>query len=83
MRNKPAQGRFEAGDGGEDVTFADYRRIGDRLYIDHVETPPHRRGKGEAGALMSEIRDFARAESLTIVPICSYAAAWLRRRERH
>ncbi len=81
MRDVEAEGRFEAGE-GEDTVFARYRLEGDRLYIDHVEAPPHLRGTGAAGALMEEIVDFARERDLAIVPICGYAAAWLKRRGR-
>jgi hypothetical protein len=79
MRDNLGAHRFEMVEDGQ-VVFADYRREGDRLYIDHVETPMALRGRGEAGALMEAIVEQARAENLTIVPLCSYAAAWLKRR---
>ena len=81
MRDNEAKGRFEAGEGGETV-FADYRRTGDRLFIDHVEAPPRLRGTGAAGALMEEIVAFAKARDMSIVPICGYAAQWLARKGR-
>jgi predicted GNAT family acetyltransferase len=81
MRDNEAKGRFEAGEGGETV-FADYRRTGHQLFIDHVEAPPRLRGTGAAGALMEEIVAYAGARDLSIVPICGYAAHWLARRER-
>ncbi|HEY7900289.1 MAG TPA: GNAT family N-acetyltransferase [Caulobacteraceae bacterium] len=79
MRDDRENQRFELGQ-GDDVVFAQYRRLGDTLYIDHVEAPPHRRGTGAAGELMTAIVALADRESLTLVPICGYAAAWLRRR---
>ena len=81
MRDNQVTGRFEAGEGGGTV-FADYRRTGDQLFIDHVEAPPHLRGTGAAGALMEEILVFAQARNLSIVPICGYAAHWLSRKAR-
>jgi predicted GNAT family acetyltransferase len=78
MRDNPSQGRFEAGEGA-DVVFADYRREGDQLFIDHVEAPMHLRGTGAAGALMAAIVDFAAGQRLTIIPICGYARHWLAR----
>ena len=62
--------------------FADYRRDGDRLIIDHVEAPPALRGTGAAGRFMAALAAYARQGDLKIVPICGYAAAWLRRSER-
>ena len=81
MRDNVERRRFEIGE-ADQVVFADYRRSGDLLFIDHVETPPALRGAGAAGALMAEIVDQARLEGRTIVPICGYAAAWLKRHGR-
>jgi predicted GNAT family acetyltransferase len=61
------------------TSWADYRLSGDRLVIDHVETPQALRGTGAAGRLMAAISADARAKALKIIPICSYAAAWLQR----
>jgi len=61
------------------TTYADYRRTGDRLYIDYVFAPPALRGSGASGRLMTAVSQAARAEGLKITPICGYAAAWLRR----
>ena len=63
------------------TSWADYRRTGDRLYIDHVESPLALRGTGAAGRLMAALSADARAKNLRVTPICSYAAAWLRRSE--
>jgi predicted GNAT family acetyltransferase len=67
----------------DQVVFADYRRLGDRLVIDHVEAPPSLRGTGAAGAFMQALADHARRSGLRITPLCGYAAAWLRRRPEH
>jgi predicted GNAT family acetyltransferase len=61
------------------TSWADYRRSGDRLYIDHVESPVRLRGSGAAGRLMAALSADAKAKNLRITPICGYAAAWLRR----
>jgi uncharacterized protein len=61
------------------TSWADYRLSGDRLVIDHVESPQALRGTGAAGRLMAAIGADARAKALKIIPICSYAAAWLAR----
>jgi len=61
------------------TSWADYRRSDDRLVIDHVESPQALRGTGAAGRRMTAIGADARAKSLKIIPICSYAAAWLSR----
>jgi predicted GNAT family acetyltransferase len=74
--------RFELAEAGA-VAFADYRRDGDRLVIPHVEAPDALRGTGAAGRLMEGVVEHARAEGRKIVPVCSYAAAWLKRHSEH
>lgn len=71
-------GRLEMVEDGH-VVFADIRRSGARLIIDHVEAPEALRGTGAAGRFMEGLVDLARREQATLVPICSYAAAWLKR----
>jgi predicted GNAT family acetyltransferase len=70
--------RYEMDEAGL-TSWADYRRTGGRLYIDHVESPPALRGTGAAGRLMAALSADARARGLRITPICGYAATWLRR----
>jgi predicted GNAT family acetyltransferase len=78
VHDNPASHRFEMVEQGQTV-FADYRRDGRRLIIDHVEAPVSLRGTGAAGRFMEGLVAAARAEGSSIVPICSYAVAWLRR----
>ena len=61
------------------TSWADYRLMGERLYIDHVESPPPLRGSGAAGRLMAALAADAKAKNLRITPLCGYAAAWLHR----
>jgi hypothetical protein len=82
LRDDTAAGRLEMDERGE-IVFANYRRAGDRLIIDHVETPPALRGAGAAGRLMELIAARARLEGLRIIPICPYAKAWLARRPEY
>jgi hypothetical protein len=78
LKDNRALSRFELEEDGQTV-FADYRRDGRRLLIDHVEAPIALRGTGAAGRFMQALVETARAEGASLVPICSYAAAWLQR----
>jgi predicted GNAT family acetyltransferase len=82
VRDISAAGRFELEEGGL-VAFADYRRSGQRLILDHVEAPTALRGTGAAGRLMDGIIQHARAHALRITPLCSYAARWLQTHPEH
>jgi predicted GNAT family acetyltransferase len=61
------------------TSYADYRKTGERLYIDYVFSPVPLRGSGASGRLMAALSADARDKGLKITPICGYAAAWLRR----
>lgn len=74
--------RFELEVDGQ-VAFANYRRQGSNLVIPYVEAPPALRGTGAAGRLMQGVAEIARGEGAKIVPLCGYAAAWLRRHKEH
>ncbi|WP_448207062.1 GNAT family N-acetyltransferase [Azospirillum sp. sgz302134] len=82
VKDNPAKGRFELDVNGQTV-FANYRRNGSTLYIPYVEAPPSLRGTGAAGRLMEGVMRIARAEKLTVVPICGYAANWIHRHREH
>ena len=76
VHDNTATRRFEMEESGHTV-FADYRLSGADLYIDHVESPQALRGSGAAGRFMQGLLAEAKARKLTIIPICSYAAAWI------
>lgn len=78
MKDNKLSSRFELEKDGK-IVFADYRLEDKTLYIDYVEAPQELRGTGAAGRLMEEIVKKANAENLKIVPICGYAALWLKR----
>lgn len=82
LRDVSSRGRLEMDEGGA-IVFADYRRSGNRLIVDHVEAPVALRGTGAAGRFMEALAQHARSEGLRIVPLCGYAAAWLNRSPAH
>lgn len=77
VRDDEAARRFELEVAGQ-VVFADYRRDGQVLIIRYVEAPPSLRGTGAAGRLMRGVMDRARRDGLRVVPLCGYAASWIR-----
>jgi len=65
----------EVVDGHE--ALLEYRIVGDRLVIDHVETPAALEGHGVAGQLVRRAVTMARDQGLTVVPRCPFARRWL------
>lgn len=61
------------------IVFARYRRSGDVVSILHVEAPVNLRGTGASGRLMQGIMALARERGEKLVPLCSYAVAWMKR----
>ncbi|MFV0415640.1 MAG: GNAT family N-acetyltransferase [Chthoniobacterales bacterium] len=74
--------RFERRENGK-VTWADYELKDGILSLLHVEADPSLRGTGAAGRLMEDIATHARERSLKIHPVCTYAAAWLKKHREH
>lgn len=74
--------RFELAEQGH-TAYADYKIDGQVLHIKYVFSPSELRGQGTAGRLMQGITSYAQAEKLKILPICGYAASWLRKHKEH
>ncbi|MBC7734860.1 MAG: N-acetyltransferase [Bacteriovorax sp.] len=72
------QQRFQALVDGE-TCVADYQLRGGVMAIVHTEVAPRLTGRGIAGALVQAALDHAQALGLTVNPVCSYAAAYMRR----
>jgi predicted GNAT family acetyltransferase len=74
--------RYERDEQGM-TSYADYRKSGERLYIDYVYTPEPLRGSGASGRLMTALAEDVRQKGLRVTPICGYAAAWYRRNDEY
>ncbi len=57
----------------------DYIQDGKNFVITHVGVHPELRGQGIAGRLVQVSLEYARERSLRVIPMCSYAAYFIRR----
>jgi uncharacterized protein len=80
VTDNASESRYELTENGE-TAYADYRRKDGKLMIDYVFSPPALRGQGTSGRLMTGLVADAEDRGETIVPICGYAAAWIKRRK--
>ena len=55
----------------------------DTFVITHVGVHPDLRGHGVAGKLTQASLEFAKAKSLRVIPMCSYASAYIRRNPQY
>ena len=76
--HNPAQHRFETWIDGQ-LSKLDYIQDGKNFVITHVGVHPELRGNGVAGRIVQVGLDYAREKTLRVVPMCSYAAAYIRR----
>jgi len=78
IEHLPERGRFQAIVEGR-TCVADYRLDDGVMAITHTLVAPELEGRGIAGALVQAVRDDARANGRKVRPLCSYAAAYMRR----
>jgi len=57
----------------------DYIQDGKNFVITHVGVSPELRGQGIAGKIVQVGLEYAKEKALRVVPMCSYAAAYIRR----
>lgn len=80
QEDAPGHGRYVIHLPGGLEAEMTYRKIGsDVIVIDHTYTPPEFRGRDIAMRLMQRTIDDARANSIKIKPVCSYAVLQFRR----
>ncbi len=82
VSHNPAENRFETLIDGK-LSKLDYFQNGNQFVITHVGVHPSLRGQGVAGKIVESALAYARANSLRVVPMCSYAAAYIRRHPEH
>lgn len=75
-------GRFEIRSAGQ-TAFSKYLLAADKMIIEHTEVPAALQGKGLAGKIVSAALDHARAQHLKVMPLCPYAAAFIRRHAQY
>src|SRR6266498_4959921 len=78
VRHNPGMNRFETWLDGYPSKL-DYIQDGKNFVITHVGVHPDLRGQGVAGRIVQVSLEYAKEKSLRVIPMCSYAAAYMRR----
>lgn len=63
----------------ETLSLLEYRREGDRIVYTHTEVPDALEGRGIGSRLARTALDYARAENLSVVPLCPFVSAYIKR----
>lgn len=61
----------------------DYIENADSFVITHVGVHPVLRGQGVAGQITQAALKYAKSKALRVIPICSYASAYIRRNPQY
>jgi predicted GNAT family acetyltransferase len=77
QHNRGAQ-RFEV-TVEDTLCVLDYTLAEGGMAITHTVVPPPAGGRGVAGELVRTALDYARMKGWKVVPLCSYAEAWIQR----
>jgi predicted GNAT family acetyltransferase len=80
--NNEAEKRFEIWIEGY-LSKLDYIKDGKNFVITHVGVHPELRGQGVAGKITQYALEYARTNSLRVIPMCSYAAAYIHRNPQY
>lgn len=72
-----AAGRFQLVVDGVVAGFADYRDADGVREFPHTVVSPEYGGRGLAGRLTAAALDSTRSDGLTVLPSCSYVAAFI------
>ncbi len=80
LRDNADAHRFELPLPGGEVAFAAYRQSKPGvLHIVHVEVPRAVEGRGVGSTVMKVVLEEVRARGQKVVPVCGFAAAYMRR----
>ena len=80
LKFESADRRYRALLAGEEIGHADVDPIStDGLLIKHTEIDRKFEGRGFGGALVRHILEDARRQNRKVIPICPYAAAYIKR----
>ena len=78
VKDNPASHRFEATVEGH-TAFIDYKLRPGVMTVLHTEVPKQLEGRGIAGAMTRYALEHIVANKLTLVPLCPYMRAYLKK----
>ena len=79
FRHEPENHRYVVEIDGENIGLAVYHLRNDRHIFVHTEVAPGHEGEGVGSNLARFALDDVRAAGGTVVPICPFIAAWVKR----
>lgn len=81
MDNGEGEGEFYVEEGGEHIGEMSVLIEGDIMTVKHTEVHPDMEGKGLARLMLDGMVEFARENSLKVLPKCSYVKTQFQRHD--
>ncbi|QDK79137.1 N-acetyltransferase [Spirosoma sp. KCTC 42546] len=79
IHNNTHRHRFELETEGK-ISFVEYQRVNDEtLALVHTEVDPSLEGHGIGSTLVEGVLEYVEQHNLTIVPLCPFVSAYLKR----
>lgn len=78
IENNRADQRFQT-QVDDDLAVIEYGLVGASIVFTHTEVPEALSGHGIANKLAQTALEYARAQQLTVVPLCPFVASYIRR----
>jgi uncharacterized protein len=79
VTDNPEESRFELVDTDRLLGWVDYRPAGASLIIAHTEIAQGNERQGLGSVLVRDMLDQLRAADRTVIPLCPFTAAFIRR----
>lgn len=82
VENNVAKKRFEV-KVDDQFAYAEYMRVANRIIFTHTEVPRGLEGNGLGSMLAKTGLEFAKSESLKVVPLCPYIAGYIKKHREY
>lgn len=82
IKHNPAKNRFEL-EIDSHLAVLEYRLDDTTISFTHTGVPSELGGRGLGGQLARAGLDYARAEGLSVVPLCSFVAAYIQKKPEY
>jgi uncharacterized protein len=67
----------------DDLAVLEYHASSNVMILNHTEVPQHLEGRGVGSVLIKFVLDDARENQFSVVPMCPFVAAYIRRHQEY
>jgi uncharacterized protein len=82
IRHNPGENRFQI-EIESHLAMLEYQLDGDTIVFNHTSVPDELGGRGLGSKLVRAGLDYARAQSLSVHPLCSFVASYIEKKPEY